>query len=385
MPTNWQDELLNRLDQNSVAEVYGKLSKDFLGGGRATVLLPSVSRTKAVSHIKLAHSRGFKFNYLLNASCFDNAEFTRSGQKKIRGNLDWLVSIGVDSVTVAVPYLLELIKRNYKGLEVSVSTQSGPDSPERVKFWEDLGADQVTLSCVDVNRDFAMLRSIRKRVKCRLQLIANLTCLYRCPFYHYHANINAHASQKNHASNFFFIDYCTIRCKQMKLLQPSQFIRSGWIRPEDLIFYEQIGIDKIKLVDRAMSTEDLLRIARAYTERRYQGNLFDLFSSPPKNISFKSLGHKLKYYLKPNKVNVFKMYKWKAIMEEHQIFLDNAKLEGFIQYFVDGKCTGQCGDCDYCEEWTRKVLEIPDEYRTRMLENYEKIFKDLIDGEVFSY
>ena len=49
--------------------------------------------------------RGIQFNYLLNAMCMGNAEYTREGQRALRKTLDWLSEIKVDSITVGQIHL----------------------------------------------------------------------------------------------------------------------------------------------------------------------------------------------------------------------------------------------------------------------------------------
>ncbi len=46
----------------------------------------------------------------------------------------------------------------------------------------------------------------------------------------------SHASQAGHPSGGFLLDYCFLRCTRMKLADPVNYIRSDWIRPEDLHF-----------------------------------------------------------------------------------------------------------------------------------------------------
>jgi collagenase-like PrtC family protease len=386
--TNWQEELLDRLDKSKIIEIYAKLNSDCIGGGRASAAIPAITRKRAASYVRKVHSHGMRFNYLLNSTCLDNAEWSHRGQRDIRGLLDWLAGIEVDAVTVSSPYLLEIIKKCYPAFEVNVSTQAGVDSPVRAKFWEDLGADQITLSFVDVNRDFPLLREIRKSVRCRLQLIANLMCLYRCPFYKYHANINAHASQNTHKTRHFLIDYCFLRCNYLKFSRPWQMISAGWIRPEDLSYYAELGIERIKLVDRAMQTEDILRVVRAYTGGKYDGNLLDLFPFPRRNVTVSAgnLWHRFKYFMHPAKANIFKLYEGRAIFEKNQIYLDNKKLDGFPQFFLEGKCKfNNCDRCGYCHGIADRAMRIPEEYRNRMLKQFGKFLDRLVTGEMFSY
>jgi hypothetical protein len=67
-----------------------------------------------------------------------------------------------------------------------------------------------------------------------------------------------------------------MRCSHTFLSEPTEFLRSPFIRPEDVSAYREIGINVIKLSDRTEATEFLARTARAYAEGKYEGNLFDL-------------------------------------------------------------------------------------------------------------
>jgi len=385
IPTNWQQDLIPRLEKDNLDELYGKLACDFIGGGRASFLIPHVSKKQAALHVKEAHQNGLQFNYLLNTSCLGNLEWTASGQKRIRQLFDWLVYIKVDQVTVAIPYLLELAKKCYPQLKVAISTQAGIDTVERARFWNDLGADKLTLSVVDVNRNFGLLKRIRKNVKCELQLIANLLCLYRCPFYKYHSVLNAHASQSGYRLKGFVIDYCSLKCTSYRLSHPVEFIRSLWIRPEDTHYYEDAGIDSIKLVDRGMNSEAISLIANAYSKRRYDGNLLDLMPHATKNIMFQDSGlmHKLRYFLRPLLVNIFRLQKGRGLFSGTRIYIDNNKLDGFINHFLSSDCSlRSCQECTYCQNVSNEVLKIyPDDQLKRM----DKYISELVSGDMFKY
>jgi len=169
--TNFQDDFIAKIKKDSVAELYGKLTSDFIGGGRPSYLLSNITKDKVKKHVEDAHKHGLKFNYLLNAFCLDNKEYTVSGQKRLRQLLDWLIDIKVDRVTVAIPYLMQFIKNQYPQLKVGASILANIDSVEAAKFWCNLGLDRLALS-VFVIRDFKLLKAIRKAVSCQLVLIA---------------------------------------------------------------------------------------------------------------------------------------------------------------------------------------------------------------------
>lgn len=388
VPTNWQKDLIPKLRKDCVYELYGKLNADFVGGGRASSVIPLTSKKQVRTHISEAHKNNIKFNYLLNATCLNNLEWTISGQRRLQQLMNWLMDLGVDSVTVAIPYLLELIKKQYPQLKVYVSTQAGVDTIERAKYWEDLRADEITLSFLDINRNFHLLREIRKNIKCKLKLIANLDCLYNCPFYQYHSVLNSHASQSNHPTRGFMIDYCYLSCSRRRLMNPVEFIRSPWIRPEDIHHYEDLGIDKIKLVNRGMTTEKICLVVNAYTNRYYEGNLLDLFSDPSKNIMQieSSLFHKFKYFFRPFSVNLLRFYKGKELFLSREVYIDNRALNDFLEHFLKEDCyLKSCEDCGYCKRVAERVVKISPEYRQCIFKKHSEFLDMLISGRMFNY
>ncbi len=390
VPHNWQNDLLPRMNAAGIEQVYAKLAHDFVGGGRASYMLPHIAKNKAAKYISDARQRGISFNYLLNSNCLGNREWTIKGQRELTALLDWLVDVGVDSVTVSIPYLLELIKARYPKLKVGVSTQAGVDSIKRARYWEDLGADRITLAEISVNRNFPLLSKIRSCVKCELQLIANLDCLSSCPFWTYHAALNSHGSQDGHPSGGFLIDYCSIACNYIRLKNPVEFIRAGWIRPEDVHYYESIGIDSIKLVNRTLTTDALLLIINAYANGRYEGNLLDLFprTSKTKNIMLQkpNILHKVRYFFHPFRVNLFALLEARKLLGDMKVYIDNRSLDGFITRFLDKSCDLEsCDDCGYCHKIAEKSVNISPGWQEKAVANYRRYLDSLTGGKMFKY
>ncbi len=390
VPSNWDNELIHKINKDNVEEIYGKLAQDAIGGGRTSFILPQVSKKRVKKHIEIVHSYKLKFNYLLNSTCLGNIEWSRGGQKNICKLLDWIEAINTDSVTVAIPYLLQLIKKRYPGFKVNISTQSGISSIEEAKFWQDLGADKITLSVHKVNRDFKLLEALRKNLKCKLQLIANLHCLKNCPFWLYHGNCSSHNSRLGNEGRRFMIDYSFLMCSYIKLKEPENLIRSEWIRPEDLHYYEDIGIDMIKLVNRTMSTERIQAIVGAYTDERYEGNLLDLFSNPAKTFILQkpNLLYKFRYFFHPFSVNLFRLFKARKLINESKIYIDNRALDGFIDYFLknDNCRLKGCQECQYCDAVAKKVIKILDQDSYKDLINkYDKFLNYLVSGKMFNW
>ncbi len=192
---NFDDGLIEGLAGYPVYEVYGKVSRDYAGGGRPSFYLPTIDRKKVEETVAKAHRAGIEFNYLLNASCMGNREYSREGQREIRGVLDWITEIGCDSVTVGSIFLLQIIKRCYPQLKVRISAHRFTDSPRKAAFWEDHGADCIVLNETAFAREFEALRAIRAAVKCDLSLIVNNSCRQDCAIAGTHATSLSHGSQ----------------------------------------------------------------------------------------------------------------------------------------------------------------------------------------------
>jgi collagenase-like PrtC family protease len=299
--------------------------------------------------------------------------------------LDWLINIGTDSVTISLPYLAEIIAKNYRTLKIKVSTMAHVDSVEKAKFWESLGVNSITLLHTKVNRDFELLKQMRKNVKCKLQLMANNHCLYNCTLEEYHELFASHASQAKYPGGYFIFDYCYLTCRYKKLSNPALLISAPWIRPEDTHLYEQIGIDSLKIVDRRLGSKELITIIKAYLDGRYNGNLAELFPNlgGPSLENFSNILLKTKYALHPLQANLFMIPKMRSLLRKMDIFIDNRSLDGFIDFFLTHNCRlTSCEECGYCQKIAEKTVKIDRDYRDKLCKKYNEFFKQFLNKHV---
>jgi hypothetical protein len=266
------------------------------------------------------------------------------------------------------------------------------DTPRRARFWEDLGADAIVLESFSINRNFRRLAAIRQAVRCDLELIANHICLMNCPMQTYHQSGFAHASDD---TNTLFIDYCFMRCSRTRLTDPSQFIKSAWIRPEDLAVYEAMGYTTFKLLERGIPSAELLRRVKAYSERRFDGNLAELllsygFKQPVRKESFWNLRH----FLKPRQVNplrlkpmidLARLQGWLSPLPECPIRLDAQKIpENFLDSFRNRDCASlDCQACGYCAQIAAQAVSISPGYRTEVLKKHAEIDETMATGRLW--
>jgi len=402
--TNFQPDLLDALQGYPVSELFGKLPADEVGGGRASFMLAPLSRRRFREHVEAAHARGIGFNYLINPACLDNREYTRAGQRAIERLLGFVEDCGVPSVTISLPFLLPIVKKRHPQLKVRVGVYARVDGVAKANFWEEMGADCITLESIAVNRDFAMLKAIRDSVKLELQLIANSNCLIFCPLSGQHMVNLSHASQKGHASRGFMIDYCALKCSADKLAAPVNYLRSEFIRPEDIDLYTALGFDSFKILERGAPTEVLAKRVRAYTERRFEGNLLELIqpygyrTAPilPKAKTAAAaldLWRFLKYFFRPATVRQRDVLRLKVLAEKRgllqgldwdPVYLDNRSLDGFLAGLsaIDCRQT-DCAACGYCARWSEKALRVDETYRTELLALYREAFDRMYDGSMW--
>jgi len=382
--TNFDNAFLQRIAAYPVEEIYGKLPRDFVGGGRASYSTGTADKTELESHVACAHSLGIKFSYVLNAVCLGNREWSRRGHQEIRKILDYLSEIKVDSITVSIPYLAELVKKRYPHFSVKVGIFANIDSPTRARFWEDLGANMLVLESFSINRNFPVLKAIRDAVSCDLQLIANFSCLPKCPLQIYHMVGISHGS--NTVDREPFMDYCVFKCSSLSMKDPSLLIKSQWIRPEDLSRYEALGYSHFKLLERNAPTEVLLNRVKAYAERISPDNLLELIQpfGFKKEIR-KEFGWFWNVFLaKPTLIfPLYKLLKLRGLLyplRGNPITLDSRKIPAdFLDEIAVRPCSvaHDCVGCDYCRSISDDAYRADPKYKQECLKLYQKVFDRL--------
>jgi collagenase-like PrtC family protease len=131
-------------------------------------------------------------------------------------------------------------------------------------------------------------------------------------------------------------------------------IRSRWIRPEDLSYYEEIGYDYFKISGREMSTEKIILTTKAYSNRKYDGNLLNIL----------------------NGVTILDGSRRKVgVPEIKPPSIDNSRLDGFLDFFKRKNCFNECADCDYCKKIAEQIVEVhksENEFLVDILDLYGK-------------
>lgn len=327
-----------------VGEVYGSFQSDLFHSARPAKYLPAVTRQQFTHHIAQARQLGIQFNYLLNAPSYANMEYTHEGRVQLEELLSFLVDCGVDSITVAIPYLVEIISKRFPSLKVVVSTIGYVNSIAGLQQFAEAGATRIVLD-VEVNRDFAFLEQANRDTKVPLEVIANPVCVSQCHFKYNHYCVASSGAQSylyggvGRPYNQYYLNWCFLK----KLCDPVEFLKSPWIRPEDLSLWTSTGIRFFKIAGRGQGGKAIVSLCRGYLAGHYSGNLLELLGWP----------HWQAFRDNPDGTR----------LAELDIRINNDRLDGFLDFFSSRKpeCRLGCDHCGHCRKWAKKVIEISDQ------------------------
>ncbi|MGD9949294.1 MAG: U32 family peptidase [Desulfobulbus sp.] len=372
VPTPFTPEFIDQLatlnrefadSGGQIFELYGSFQEGLFNSARPAKYLPAITRQQFQEHVAQARVHGIRFNYLLNSPSYSNMEYTHEGRQELAGLLAFLVESGVASVTVAVPYLVEIISRAFPQLEVVVSTIGYVGALAGIDQYREAGAARIVLD-MEANRDFHFLRIACEQSTVPLEVIVNPVCLCQCHFKYNHNCVAALGSQRlvpgevGMAYNQYYLNWCYLR----KLTHESEFLKSPWIRPEDQYLWEEAGISYFKIAGRGLPGNEILRLCRSYLAQSFTGNLLELLGWPHW-LAFSDNGDGTR-------------------LPPLEVVLDNASLDGFLAFFArtTPNCRLGCQRCGHCQAWSRKALRFSDqELRKQYIANMDRNLQHLVE------
>jgi collagenase-like PrtC family protease len=306
----------------AIAEVYGQISEESnFGSGRAGQNIPQVSRKDFEAYLEELHKlTNVSFNYTFNASCLGNLEFTKEGIGQIKEFFIYLHKLGIDKITVASPAVIEIIKGLPYHFELKASAICQIGNPNKALEYKNMGVNRIVLD-EDIHRQFDIIKNIQSAFEGPLELIVNSLCRKNCVYKNFHYNQQAHDYKLETVTSSYFDQRCMIK----RLMDKSDVLKINWIRPEDLHYYYEIGIQNFKIQGRqAIKKGNIYETVLSYMNEEYEGNLFDLLECFMKDIN-------------------------------HGVNLENKSLKNFIEPFVNNPdfCSNDCSKCNYCGNYLR--------------------------------
>lgn len=319
-------EMNKKYQDVRVAEVYGQMTlNNRWGSGRTAKELNDTGLIDLEKYISSLYDAGIDFNYTLNGTCMGNYEFTEEGIKELQLFLRDLYALGVHKLTIALPSIIEIVNRMPYEFEVKASTLCQITSVNKAMHYINLGVRRMVVdeSC---NRKFFLLKRLSEIVGNGLEVIVNAVCNINCPYRMFHYNEMSHNIKGN--DNIVAADFYSHRCIEKRMEEPENFLRMGWIRPEDIHYYTNIGISRFKIQGRqAVSRGNIYKTLEAYFSQNYSGNLLEL-------------------------LDVF------APTNTFMPYIENKVLDDYLKPFVSNPnhCNNDCNECGYCSAYVSKYL-----------------------------
>lgn len=304
---NWDIKLLDDFDRMNqkhspdiIDEVYGSMKNDPLGQVRESKRLSNVGYKEIEEFVENAHSKNIGVCYAINSPIITPKHIAAKSED-ISYFIRQLERMGIDGIIVASPAFAKyfLVAHSKSMMHVIGSTVLGLNTLEQIDEFEET-FDRVCPH-TDKNRDIVFLKKMNRIIE--VELLVNEMCLHHCAWRNYHYCQEA-SSQMFESSKILkgFESYPIDECWKCFVDRPSNILKSRWVRPEDIHLYESVGIEWFKLSGRTMPTEWIIRVAKAYVERTYDGNLLDLFPIVTGSLSKEKEGNKI-FYINNNAID----------------------------------------------------------------------------------
>ena len=347
---------LNELYKFSkVRDTYGNLSstEQIVASGRKSQEIPKIDLNGLTEYVEYSKKYNIDFNYTLNALHYNSAEFTVEGINTFKKLLLQLHAIGIKKITISIPPLIQIIKSTGLDFKVCISTLNQIATVNKAIEYQELGVDSIVLD-ESIIRNFSVLERIRAAFNGEIKIIVNTLCRGDCTYRTFHYNLTASNLQESNLDKYYFYKCFTYFSDSI-----ANNLRRMWVRPEDLHYYRNIGINSFKIQGRdlieVISKDnnvfygDIVKTAEAYMRESFEGNIEDL------------------------------IYMFNQINMPFTQNIPNSKLNNFLKPFWEKKqvCRFDCSNCNYCENYARKYLA---KYYSEDKKRFAQAFFNLIDS-----
>lgn len=248
-------------------------------------------RARMVSDLKWARENGILLDTLFNCNCYGDIAISDELADFASRMLSEMDSEGLfpDIVTTTSPFLATIFRRRFPSLKIRLSVNMRVHGT--VGFEPILELFDSFYASRERHRELDWLEALSKWAKDHgkvLGMQANSGCIRQCPFQQFHDNMHGHnrIAQSKVGEKF---DFSVFLCRTNYARgNYEDFLRSTWIRPEDLPEYERF-VDVVKLATRRHPHP--VEVVDAYATYSYDGSLADLMDAChtfPKSFDNKS-------------------------------------------------------------------------------------------------
>lgn len=341
-------ELNERYPNSLINEVYGSTREMAFVAARPDFRLPDVDNEQLEHYVKRCNELGICFNYTFNSiNPGSKRELVESRKKAIQDYVQYLWSIGVWRITVANPIVMEIVREVNKEIEFEISTITHIDAVTQIKYLHEQYNIKKVCCGIHKNRSVNFLKQAAKYCNANgiiLEILANefcsnagkgytTHCTYRDSCYIFHST--DHTADDAQSLNGYPMQHC-IKARDT---DPFNWLRTRFVRPQDLRLYNDIGINQFKVSGRTGTTEYIMKVLEAYASETFEGNLLELWKPLDTIYNGKS-----------------------EVSYDHVVNIETSLLDGFLEkrWFrhPDFDCANElCGTtCTYCERYYRRQL-----------------------------
>lgn len=330
-----------------IKEWFGSDAENHMVTARPKWRLPDISKKDFEKFVRRSLDKNIVFNYTMNSiqPYCSKVEMLKH-KKDIQDLVKYLEGIGVYRITFANPMMAMFI-REVSDIELELSTIAHLDTVTQAKYFhETLGVNKF---CGNImrNRDKDFLERLAKYANENniiIELLANEFCGVAGNTYATHCAYRdscylCHAANVTKEDSMSYDNYPMHFCMSARDDHSDvAWLRMRWIRPEDLHYYNSIGINYFKISGRTGTTEYITKLMEAYMSQKWEGNLLNLWKP-------------LQTIYNGNQ----------EFTEELPINIPNKKLDGFLDHWFNQNCECSnflCGtDCTYCKDFFDNIKQ----------------------------
>lgn len=250
-------------------------------------------KRQIIEDLKWARANGIELDAIFNANCYGDIAMTQTLADQVYGAMRAMASEGLmpEHITTASPFIATIIKRGFPDVGVRFSVNMLIETVDALEYVADI-CDEFYVGR-NKHRRLDYVKRMSQWAKAHGKLIgilANPGCLRNCTFHTFHDNLHGHnrMGQSADAEKFNFSNFL---CRSVyERGEYERFLRSIWLRPEDLPMYEPY-VDVVKLATRRHP--DPKAVIDAYATCAYDGDLAKIVDpcfSFPGSFDNKALG-----------------------------------------------------------------------------------------------
>ena len=307
-----------------------------LANGRERIRPLPHEEERLIADLQYCREHGMKLDLLANASCYGEKTATEEQRLQITGIIELLGKKGLypEIVTTTSPYIAKIFKVNFPDIEVRASVNMELRNTLALEYLAPL-FDSFYI-CRSVQRDLPTFHRIADWCEAHgknLCMLVNSGCVRDCPWHIFHGVLMSHRTYRDVLQEMSDCNLDLVCNQLFGKHRFSEFLRSGWIRPEDIHVFEP-KLETIKLSTRLV--KNAFEIVEAYLNESYDGNL-----------------HRL---MDPIHSFAFRPYR-----------VDNKSFPAdWVTSGIAGKCAENCVHCGRCEMILKQVLKYDIDPSARM-------------------